>query len=64
MGYPRGRLATVTADERIRYGLATDTGFVDLTGRFGAQWPTLRDAIGAGGLKTLVDAGAGRPDDF
>lgn len=64
MDYPRGRLATVTADERIRYGLVTDTGFVDLTARFGAQWPTLRDAIGAGGLKALVDAGAGRPDDF
>lgn len=64
MDDPRGRLATVTADGRIRYGLVTETGFVDLTARFGAQWPTLREAIGAGALKVLVDAGAGRPDDF
>ena len=64
MEFSHGRLATVTADGQTRYGLVTDTGFVELTGRFGAQWPTLRDAIGASALKALVDAGAGRPNDF
>jgi 2-keto-4-pentenoate hydratase/2-oxohepta-3-ene-1,7-dioic acid hydratase in catechol pathway len=64
MDSSHGRLATVTAGGRMRYGLVTDTGFVDLAARFGGQWPTLRDAIGAGALQTLVDAGAGRPDDF
>jgi 2-keto-4-pentenoate hydratase/2-oxohepta-3-ene-1,7-dioic acid hydratase in catechol pathway len=60
----RGRLATVTADGESRYGLVTRTGFVNLSGRFGAQWPTLRDAIVAGALNKLIESGSGRPDDF
>ncbi|CDP49940.1 2-hydroxyhepta-2,4-diene-1,7-dioate isomerase [Devosia sp. DBB001] len=56
-----GRLATVTAAGKTRYGAITDTGFVDLT-RTG--WPSLREVIDAGALRRLVDEAAGKPADF
>ena len=52
-----GRLATVAINGQSRYGLVTDAGFVDLSARFGAKWPTLREAIEAMALNQLVEAG-------
>jgi len=56
-----GRLATVTAAGKTRYGAITDAGFVDLTR---TEWPSLREAIEAGVLRRLVDGAAGKPADF
>ncbi|MGB3027192.1 fumarylacetoacetate hydrolase family protein [Paradevosia shaoguanensis] len=56
-----GRLATVTAAGKTRYGAITDAGFVDLTR---TEWPSLREAIEAGALRRLVDEVAGKPADF
>lgn len=58
------RLATVTAAGATRYGLVLDNGFVDLSARHGAEWPTLRAAIEAGALQTLADKGAGLAPDY
>jgi len=59
-----GRIATVTVAGKRRYGLVADQGFVDLSARFGTQWPTLREAIEAGALPRLVEAGQSLPADF
>jgi 2-keto-4-pentenoate hydratase/2-oxohepta-3-ene-1,7-dioic acid hydratase in catechol pathway len=41
----------------------TDSGIVDLTARFGRDYPTLREAIAAGALLRLADAAASRAPD-
>ena len=41
------RLATYSIAGAIRYGAVTDTGIVDLSARFGKEFPTLREAIAA-----------------
>jgi hypothetical protein len=38
------RLATYSVDGATGYGAVTDTGIVDLTSRFGHEYPTLREA--------------------
>ena len=53
------RIATFTADGQQYYGAITDAGAVALSPDF-PEWPTLYDAIAAGGFQTLVDA-ADRP---
>ncbi len=58
-----GRLATFTVNGATRYGAVTDSGIVDLSGRFASQFPTLREAIAAGRLTQLVEAAAGRAGD-
>lgn len=58
------RIASFTVAGTPRYGLVLGDGIVDLSGRHGAQWPTLREAIAEGALDRLVDAGAGRAADF
>ena len=57
------RLATYAIDGATRYGAVTDTGIVDLTSRFGKDYPTLREAIAAGALTTLAEEAAGRSPD-
>lgn len=59
-----GRLATVSAEGATRYGLVKDDGFVDLSARFGQQWPSLREVIEAGSLARLVEAGQSAAADF
>ncbi|AKR54909.1 2-hydroxyhepta-2,4-diene-1,7-dioate isomerase 7-dioate decarboxylase [Devosia sp. H5989] len=56
-----GRLATVEAAGKVRYGAITDKGFVDLTR---PEWPSLREVVEAGALRRLVDEAASRPADF
>ncbi len=58
-----GRLATFTVNGATRYGAVTDSGIVDLSGRFASQFPTLREAIAANALMRLVEAAAGRAAD-
>ena len=42
------RLATYTVNGAQKYGAVTDTGMVDLSARFGKDYPTLREVIAAG----------------
>ena len=58
------RLATFTADGRIRYGAVTEKGVVDLSARHGAKWPTLREVIEAGALVRLGEEAAALSPDF
>ena len=48
---------------RTRYGAVTDTGIVDLSARFGNEYPTLREAIAAGALMKLAEDAAKRSPD-
>ncbi|CCD88487.1 putative 2-oxohepta-3-ene-1,7-dioic acid hydratase (catechol pathway), bifunctional protein isomerase/decarboxylase hpcE-like [Bradyrhizobium sp. ORS 285] len=57
------RLATYSANGSDRYGLVTDKGLVDLSARFGNDYPTLREVIAAGALPRLIDAAAGLSPD-
>jgi len=47
----------------LKYGLVKGDGVVDLSGRHGAIWPTLREVIEAGALASLADDAAGLPAD-
>ena len=60
----RPRLATFEAEGQLRYGLATERGVVDLHGRKGEEWPSLRSAIEGGALAALAAAGEGQPVDY
>jgi 2-keto-4-pentenoate hydratase/2-oxohepta-3-ene-1,7-dioic acid hydratase in catechol pathway len=51
----RGRLASFVVQGETRYGAVTASGVVDLTARYGAQWPTLREVISAGKLGWLAE---------
>ncbi|MFN3954474.1 MAG: fumarylacetoacetate hydrolase family protein [Pararhodobacter sp.] len=59
-----GRLATFTVGGALRYGVVTDSGVVDLSGRLGGQWRGLREVIEAGALNRLLDVASGLPDDY
>ena len=52
------RLASLRAGGRAFFGAVTAAGAIDLTPRF-PQWPTLRDAVIAGGLDDLRGAVVG-----
>ena len=54
------RLATFTANGSQKYGAVTDTGIVDLSARFGKDYPTLREAIAGGALMKLAEDAAKR----
>ncbi len=54
------RLATYTVNGTTKYGAVTDAGIVDLSARFGKDYPTLREAIAAGALMKLAEEGARR----
>ena len=47
------RLATYSIGGVTKYGAVTDAGIVDLSARFGKEYPTLREAIAAGALMIL-----------
>lgn len=52
------RFSTYSADGRTHYGAATDGGMIALDSAF-PDWPTLLDAVKAGGLDRLVEAATG-----
>lgn len=58
------RLASFTHNGRAAYGLVTDNGVVDLSGRFVDRWRSLRQAIAENGLNALVDAASAASADF
>ena len=57
------RLATYSVNGTTRYGAVVDGGIVDLSARFGKDYPTLREAIAAGALMKLVEDAARRSPD-
>ena len=52
------RIATFSVDGATRYGAVTDRGIVDLSARFGKDFPTLREAVAAGALTRLAEDAA------
>jgi 2-keto-4-pentenoate hydratase/2-oxohepta-3-ene-1,7-dioic acid hydratase in catechol pathway len=60
---PPPRLATYSVNGSTQYGAVTDGGIVDLSARFGKDYPTLREAIAAGALTKLAEAGARHSPD-
>jgi 2-keto-4-pentenoate hydratase/2-oxohepta-3-ene-1,7-dioic acid hydratase in catechol pathway len=57
------RIATYSADGKTGYGIVVDGGIVDLSARFGKEYPTLREVIAAGALMKLTeDAARYQPD--
>jgi 2-keto-4-pentenoate hydratase/2-oxohepta-3-ene-1,7-dioic acid hydratase in catechol pathway len=57
------RLATYSADGATRYGSVTDAGIIDLSARFGKEYPTLREAVAAGALMKLAEDAERRSPD-
>jgi 2-keto-4-pentenoate hydratase/2-oxohepta-3-ene-1,7-dioic acid hydratase in catechol pathway len=58
------RLATYTINGKTKYGAVADGGLIDLSSRFGKEFPTLREVIAAGALNKLADDAEKRtPDD-
>ncbi len=53
------RFATYSSDGKTFYGAVTETGMIALNDAFPA-WPTLFEAVRAGGLGALAEAAAGR----
>jgi 2-keto-4-pentenoate hydratase/2-oxohepta-3-ene-1,7-dioic acid hydratase in catechol pathway len=64
MTAPASRLATYTINGKTKYGVVAAGGLIDLSSRFGKEYPTLREVIAAGALTKLADDAAKRtPDD-
>ena len=57
------RLATYSIGGAKKYGAVTDGGIVDLSARFGKDYPTLREVIEAGALTKLAEDAARRSPD-
>src|SRR3954452_1760215 len=57
------RIATFLMDGSARYGALVGNGMVDLSARFGNEFPTLREVIAAGALTKLAEDAAGRAPD-
>ncbi len=55
------RIATFSVGGSTKYGAVVEGGIVDLSARFGKDYPTLREAIAAGALTKLADDAARRP---
>ena len=62
--HPASRLATFTTDNATKYGAVTDRGIVDLSARFGKDYPTLREAIADRALDKLAEAGTKHAPDI
>ena len=54
------RFASYRAEGKVFWGAVTEDGLVDLSAKF-PHWPSLRDALIAGGLPTLAEAAKGQP---
>jgi 2-keto-4-pentenoate hydratase/2-oxohepta-3-ene-1,7-dioic acid hydratase in catechol pathway len=57
------RIATFSTDGLIRYGSVVEGGIVDLSARFGKDYPTLREVIAADALMKLAEDAARRSPD-
>jgi 2-keto-4-pentenoate hydratase/2-oxohepta-3-ene-1,7-dioic acid hydratase in catechol pathway len=58
------RIATFAVDGAARYGAVTDRGIVDLSARWGKEFPTLREVIAAGALTRLAEDSARHDVDY
>lgn len=58
------RFVSYSTDQSSGYGLHTEQGIIDLTRRYGANWPTLREVIEAGALVQLADEATGLAPDI
>ena len=58
------RLATYTINGKTKYGVVASNGLIDLSSRFGKDYPTLREVIAAGALTKLADDAAKRTADY
>jgi 2-keto-4-pentenoate hydratase/2-oxohepta-3-ene-1,7-dioic acid hydratase in catechol pathway len=63
MAMMSSRLASYSIAGSTRYGAVVEGGVVDLSMRFGKDYPTLREVIAAGALSKLVDDAAKRSPD-
>ena len=57
------RIASFSINGATRYGAVTEHGIVDLSARFAADFPTLREVIAAGALTRLVEDASRRSPD-
>jgi 2-keto-4-pentenoate hydratase/2-oxohepta-3-ene-1,7-dioic acid hydratase in catechol pathway len=57
------RLATYSIGGRTAYGAVLDGGMVDLSVRFGKDFPTLREVVAAGALTRLAEDAVSRSPD-
>ena len=58
------RFISFTRNAAPGYGLLVDRGVVDLSGRHGKRWPSLREVIEDGALLSLAEESAPRSADF
>lgn len=58
------RFASFTRQGKDGYGLITEKGVIDLSARFGTDYPTLQAAVQKGALKALAAKVAGLAVDF
>jgi 2-keto-4-pentenoate hydratase/2-oxohepta-3-ene-1,7-dioic acid hydratase in catechol pathway len=59
----RHRIATYSVGGKTAYGAVVDGGMVDLSARYGKDYPTLREVIAAGSLAKLAEDAASRSPD-
>lgn len=57
------RLVSYAAAGATRFGAVTKDGIVDLSARFGKEYPTLREVIAAQAMPALAEEAARRPAD-
>src|ERR1700726_2045525 len=57
------RLATYSVNGTTKYGAVVEGGLVELSARFGKDYPTLREVIAAGALTKLAEDAARRAPD-
>lgn len=62
MAHPK--FASFTSGKRRGYGLIVDDGVIDLSARFGARFPTLKDVVEANAFDELLEAATGHQPDF
>ncbi len=58
------RFASFTRHGKDGYGLITEKGVIDLSARFGSDYPTLQAVVEKGALKALAAKAAGLAADF
>jgi 2-keto-4-pentenoate hydratase/2-oxohepta-3-ene-1,7-dioic acid hydratase in catechol pathway len=58
------RIATFAVNGSARYGVVTDRGIVDLSARWGKEFPTLREVIEARALKKFAEDAERHPADY
>lgn len=58
------KFASFTIGNRQGYGLVVGDGVIDLSSRFGARYPTLKEVVENNAFNELLEAAAGQEPDF